>query len=163
MPKISEPLDHDTWWEFEASIEYHDFGRMGYTVVYLPEKLKAQLPFKQYPRLRVDAEIAEHPVDGAFQPGQGKTYLILSKTLLKSAGLSLGDTVEVSFKIADQDAVDVPDPLRLAFKKNKKAQAAWDALSAGKKRALAHRVNTAKRADTVEKRVIEVIESLLHE
>lgn len=148
-------------WEFTTQIEYHDFGRMGYTVVYLPEPLREKLPFDRYPRLRVDAVVAEHPIDGAFQPGQGKMYLIVSKALMKSAGISLGDTVEVSFRVADQDAVDTPNPLRRAFTTNSSAQQAWDSLTAGKKRALAHRINSAKTEATTNKRVKEVLSTLL--
>ena len=150
-------VDQIELYEFTGEIDYHDFGRMGYTVVYLPESLRKELPFDKYPRLRVDAEIAEHVIDGAFQPGQGKMYLILSKAFLKSAGLSLGDEVEVMFRIADQGLVDIPDALRAAFKKNRRAAKAWDALSAGKKRALVHRVRSAKRADTIARRVDEVL------
>ncbi|MEM9161646.1 MAG: YdeI/OmpD-associated family protein [Cyanobacteria bacterium P01_F01_bin.4] len=153
----------DQLWEFEAQIEYHDFGRMGYTVVYLPESLRAELPFDQYPRLRVDAEVAEYPIDGAFQPGQGKYYLILSKRLLKQAGLALGDTVNVNFRIADQDAVDVPDELRIALQSNQTAQDGWDALTPGKRRGLAHRVSSARTAATRKKRVAEVISTLLQD
>lgn len=159
---MSKPaLNREKLWEFEASIEYHDFGRMGYTVVYVPELLCKKLPLDAYPRLRINAEIAEWPVEGALQPGQGKTYLMLSKRWLKQAGLALGDTVEVAFRIADQDAVSLPDSLRHALNGNTKANKAWADLSAGKQRALAHLVSTAKRQDTIDKRITKVLDHLL--
>ena len=153
----------DELWEFEATIEYHDFGRIGYAVVYLPEDLQTKMPFDRYPRLRVDAEVAELPVDGAFQPGQGKYYLILSKRLLKQAGLVLGDSVNVNFRIADQDAVIVPDELEIALQSNPTAKTKWETLTPGKRRGLAHRVSSARTATTKEKRVAEVISTLLED
>ena len=151
----------DDLWEFEATVEYHDFGRMGYAVVYLPEDLRVKMPFDRYPRLRVDAEVAEFPVDRAFQPGQGKYYLILSKRLLKQAGLVLGDSVNVNFRIADQEAVTVPDTLEVALQGNPTAKTKWDTLTPGKRRGLAHRVSSARTAATKKKRVAEVISTLL--
>lgn len=155
--------DLPEFWEFEAPIEYHDFGRMGYTVVYLPEALRAQLPFDRYPRLRVNADILGYSIDGAFQPGHGKIYLILSKKLLREIGVELGDEVTVQFSVADQNAVDVPEALERALKKDKTASKAWQALSPGKRRAHAHTVRSAKTQPTIEKRVQAVLTSLKEE
>ena len=151
----------DELWEFETEVAYHDFGRMGYRVVYLPEHIREKLPFAQYPRLRVDAEVNEYPLEGAFVPGQGKHYLLLSKRFLKQATLSVGDRVSVNFKIADQDAVSVPDELSLALRHNQDAQTIWESLTPGKQRGLAYRVSSARTALTRSKRVIEVISTLL--
>lgn len=152
--------DPDKLWEFEAPIEYHDFGRMGYTVVYLPENMKAQLPFKQYPRLRVNADILGYPIDGAFQPGQGRTYLIVSSAALKEIGAQLGDVVYIQFTVADQDAVDVPDDLQASLKQDKVALKVWQRLSPGKQRAYCHSVHSAKTKTTIEKRIAAVLHSL---
>lgn len=150
----------DELWEFDAPVEYHDFGRMKYAVVYLPEAVRQQLPFDQYPRLRVDAEVNEQPIDGAFLPGQGKHYLILSKRLLKSAGLAPGAMAHVNFRLADQDAVTVPEELEMALAANPETQEAWDALTPGKQRGLAYRVASARTAPTRRKRVNEVLTTL---
>ena len=153
----------DVWeelWEFEGPVEYHDFGRMGYSVVYLPESIRQQLPFDQYPRLRVDAEVNEQPIDGALQPGQGKHYLLLSKRLLKAAGLALGDIASVNFRLADQDAVTIPEELQTALAGDPDIKAIWDDLTPGKQRGLAHRVASARTAPTRFKRVAEVLATL---
>lgn len=147
-------------WEFTASIEYHDFGRMGYTVVYLPEPWLNREPFASHPRLRVHAEVAEIPVDGAFQPGQGKRYLIVSKAVLKSASVQCGDEVNVMFRLADPEHVDVPEALRSALSRDATARAAFEVLTAGKQRALVHRVNDCKTLETQRKRVREVLDVL---
>ena len=148
--------------EFNASIEPHDFGRMAYTVVYAPAKIVRGVGLKHTPRLRIDGLVAGQPFHGAFQPaGDGRFYQILSKKFLKSSRLKLGDKVAVSFDIADQDAVEVPKPLEFALAANDQARKVWDTITPGKKRSFAYRVSSAKRAETIENRVEEVIEQLL--
>ena len=146
--------------EFVAPVEAHDFGRVAYTVVYLPEPLARRLPFERYPRLRVDAEIEGRAINAVFQPGGGRRYLILSKQLLSETGLALGRRARVSFAIADQERVDVPEALVAALAANAPLQRAWDALPAGERRGLAHRVGSARTAPTAAKRVEEVLAGL---
>ena len=153
----------DIIWEFETVIDYHDFGRLGYTVVYLPEEIKNQLPFKQYPRLRVNADILGYPIDGAFQPGHGKTYLIISKSIFKEIGVKLGDRVMVQFSVADQTSVTVSDDLQAALKQDKVAAKVWKSLTPGKQRAYCHTVSSAKTKPTIDKRIKAVILSLKEE
>jgi len=136
---------------------------MGYTVVYLPEKIKENLPSKQYPRLSVNADILGYPIDGAFQPGHGNIYLIVSKAILKEIGVKLGDRVTVQFTEADQNAVSVPMELEAELKQDKVASKVWDSLAPGKQRAFCHSVATAKTKPTIEKRVRTVVLSLKEE
>lgn len=145
---------------FEARVEAHDFGRFAYTVVYLPEAMRAALPFDRHPRLRVEGEIADHPFEGAWQPGQGRMFLMVPKAIQQEAGIGLGDEVEVRFRVADQDAVDVPVELRLGLAEDDAAEAAWRASTAGKRRGMAYHVASAKRATTRARRVAEVLEAL---
>jgi hypothetical protein len=171
MTKEAAPaaLDLETSWSFEADVVTHVIAAkkptptsrsLHYTVVWLPEKVAAELPLDVHPRLRVHAVVGEVPVDGAFQPSGGRWYLMLSKPLLKQAALRLGDRTEVRFSLADPDAVDVPDALQAALSGRKKAAKAFAALSAGKKRALCHHVASAKRAPTQQRRVDDVISVL---
>jgi len=101
-----------------------------------------------------------YPFDGAFQPGHGKTYLIVSKKVLKEIGVALGDLVTVQFTVADQDAVSVPDELQAKLEKDKVALKAWKSLTPGKQRALCHGVSSAKTKPTIEKRISAVISAL---
>ncbi|MEN0109993.1 MAG: YdeI/OmpD-associated family protein [Planctomycetota bacterium] len=152
--------------EFEATIEQLDAGgesspgRLFYSVVWLPERLNADLPLKQHPRLRVDAEVDGRPHHGAFMPVRGRWYLLLSKKTLAAIRRSDGDRVHVRFRVADQEAVDVPAELRHALEADALAQAAWEASTAGRRRGLAYRVASAKRAETRERRVEEVLDEL---
>lgn len=145
---------------FEAVIEAHDFGRFAYTVVYLPERMRSELPFDRHPRLRVEGEIAERPFEGAWQPGQGRMFLMIPKEIRSDADLALGDEIEVRFRIADQDAVDVPAKLRTAIAGNDAASEAWDAATPGKQRGMAYHVRSAKRDETRRRRAGEIVEAL---
>lgn len=146
---------------FKGPLEVYEMGSLGFQVVFLPQKVKKLLPFKKYPRLRIKGSVNGAPFEGAFQPaGSGKYYILVSKKLRKLADFALGDLVTVSFDIADQDAVEVPAELLEALDLDPFANKAWKALSAGRKRTYAHRVAGAKREETRESRVEEVIEIL---
>ena len=151
--------------EFEAVISEFGVGKsrkVWYRVVFMPEEFEDQLPFGQYPRLRVDGEIADIPIANAFIPtGDGRRYLIVSPAVMKGAGLAIGDTVTVRFRIADQDSVEVPVALANALEKNPSAADIWSAITPGKKRALAHHVGNAKTKPTIEKRVNEALKALV--
>lgn len=144
--------------QFEGRIVYHDVGseKYAYTVVFLPDELAAELPLKEYPRLRIAGEVQDHPIDASLTPVRGRWYILLSKKLLRAIGASIDDEVEVRFEIADQDAVEVPPALTAALKRNKRMRALWEKQTPGKQRGLAYRVASAKTAATQEKRIAEV-------
>jgi hypothetical protein len=138
----------------------HDVGTYRYTVVFLPDELARLLPLDRHPRLRISGEVGDLPFSGAWQPVRGRWYLMLSKPLLRDAGLRLGDAAEIRFRVEDQEAVEVPEALRQALAADPLAEAAWRALSAGRRRGLAHRVAAAKTPATAARRLAEVLEAL---
>ncbi len=147
--------------QFDAAVSVHDFGRMAYTVLYVPPEIVTALSLPENPRLRIEGYIADQPYKGAFQPaGNEKYYLILSKRFLKATRLKLGDTTTAWLKVADQDAVDVPPELEAVFQSNGTVAAVWNSLTAGKRRGFAYRVSSAKREQTRAARVEEVLEKL---
>ena len=148
-------------YEFTGRVAKHSFGPWGYTVVFLPPELAAQLPLDENPRLRVRGEMDEYPFYGAWQPTGGQWYLMINKSVLKQGGYALGDWINVRFNIDDQDAVDLPEALVEALKKDRKLKNVWDQLTPGKKRGLAYQVSTAKTAATIEKRIQKLKETLL--
>ncbi|MEM8962443.1 MAG: YdeI/OmpD-associated family protein [Acidobacteriota bacterium] len=140
-------------YQCSSTIELHSMGvnRRGelfYTVCFIPDSLRRELPLKQYPRLRIDGEIHGIPIEAALQPAKGRWYVLISQAFMKEHELSLGDEVEIWFNIADQDFVDVPDELREAIDKSETAQEKWASLTAGKKRGYAAQVAAAKRQST---------------
>lgn len=145
---------------FETEIVHHDLGTYRYTVVWLDDDIAAELPFGDQPRLRITGELADTPMEGAWQPSRGRWYLMLGKPLLKAAGKGVGDWVEVRFRVEDADALDMPEALVRALDANPTAQAAFALQTIGKQRALCHRIASAKGATTVAKRVGEVLDAL---
>lgn len=150
--------------EFEGIIERHGLGRerkVWYHVVFLPPHIAAELPFDQHPQLRIEGEIADIPVKSAFIPaGDGRHYVIVSPETLKDAGIGLGQRVDMRFRVADQSAVEMPDDLRRALALDGEAAAAWDALTVGRRRGLAHHVASAKAPATRERRIAAVFAAI---
>ena len=148
---------------FEAEIVRHSMGtnargELHYTVVFLPADVTAALPGGG--PLRAAGEIAEMPIEGALMPTGGRRYLMVPRPLMRGRGLEVGDAVEVRLSLADPDAVDVPSELRVAIHAEEAIASGWDALTPGRKRGLAHRVVSAKRAETRAKRVAEIVTAL---
>jgi hypothetical protein len=166
--------------QFTTPVDMYDFGKYFYTVVYLPQDIADTLPLQQYPRLRVDAEIDGHPVQGALIPdtlGSPQTkhllarpsaerrriwYLMVSKKILTRVAKSLGDEVHVQFSIADQNSVEVPGALQDMLEENPRLQEIWQKLTPGKQRGFAHTVRSAKTEKTRLKR-LEALEIMLLE
>lgn len=151
------------WYDhrFEGVVEQHVVGRsrpIRYTVLFLPDALASGLPFDRHPQLRIEGEVNDVPVSGAFvSAGDGRYYLMLSPELLRNAGLAVGMPIEMRFRIADQEAIDVPDDLRSALAGHEAAAAAWAELTTGRRRALAHHVATAKGAATRARRIAALL------
>jgi hypothetical protein len=141
---------------FETVVSRHPVGRYHYTVVYLPAPLAARLPFHDSARLRIEADVSGIPVKGAWQPAQGRWYLMLPKAGLKAAGVAVGSTVEVSFRLAPPDEVDLPAEIASMLAAEAAVRTAWQALSAGTQRGLAHWVASARKAETRQARLAEI-------
>ncbi|MGJ3231657.1 MAG: YdeI/OmpD-associated family protein [Oceanicaulis sp.] len=147
--------------EFDAPVTVHDVGRYRYTVVFMPEDHKRALPADAPARLRVEAEVNDHPLSAAWQPaGDGRRYLMLSKRLLKETELTPGDLATVRYRLADPDAVELPELLETALDRDAAARAGWETLSPGRRRGVAHMIATAKRAATKEARLAMILASL---
>ena len=147
--------------EFTGRVARHSFGEWGYTVVFLPAEVAAELPLGERPRLRVRGEMDEYPFARAWQPAGGTWYVMIPKDVMRRGGYGLGDWINVRFNIDDQEAVDVPEALGAALKEDEEFRAAWEGLTAGKRRAVAYRVESAKTAGTVAKRVAEAREVVM--
>ncbi|MEO1191041.1 MAG: YdeI/OmpD-associated family protein [Pseudomonadota bacterium] len=149
---------------FEDVIALQGVGKtkvLTYKVLFMPPQFERELPFDVYPRLRVEGEIAEVPVRGAWMPvGDGRRYFIVSPKVKKETGFDVGDLVEMRFRIDDQDHVDIPRSLQLALGRDDAVKAAWDALTAGKKRMFTFHVASAKTEPTEARRVAEAMEAI---
>ena len=145
---------------FRGPIVEHDFGRMVYRAVFIPETILSLLPMSQFPRLRIDAEIGGLLTNCGLMAAKRRRYILLSAAFMKQAGLQLGQEVEVCFRVADQNAVDVPEDLEHAIFRSRTHREAWELLSPGKRRSFVHRVASAVQPHTREQRILEVLESV---
>lgn len=93
---------------FEARIVRHAVGTYRYTVVDRDASLHDALPLDHHARLRIEADVSALPVNGAWQPAGSRWYLMLPKDGMKSVGLRIGSSVEVSFRVLTPDDVDIP-------------------------------------------------------
>jgi hypothetical protein len=148
------------YFSFKAQIENHNLGLYQYRVIFLSPKIVKQLPFEQYPRLRIEGEVSGEPFVGAWQPARGRWYLMLSKRLLKTIRAEVGDTVSVEFRLSGQDEVQVPVELLNAIRNVDVLWLRWQKLTAGAKRTLSYMVLNAKTVPTKLKRIEKVLEFL---
>lgn len=150
--------------EFSDRISLHGVGKsrvITYKVLFMPPRFETELPFKTYPRLRVEGEIADVPVRGAWMPvGDGRRYFIVSPAIKANTGLDVGDEVEMRFRVDDQDFVDVPKALEIAILADRQVAALWDTLTAGKKRMFTNHVASAKTSPTQQRRVDEAVQAI---
>ena len=144
---------------FEAPIVRHDVGTYRYTVVFLPEALRASLGVQG--RVRTSGELNDVPFTGAWQPVRGRWYLMLSRPLLSDAGARIGDIASLRFRLEPPDTVEVPEALQSALDADAEAATLWAALRPGQQRGLAHRVASAKQHTTVARRLAEVTRLLI--
>ncbi|HEX8387649.1 MAG TPA: YdeI/OmpD-associated family protein [Sphingomonas sp.] len=145
---------------FEGEVVHHDLGTMRYTAIFLPADLAAELPFDVNPRLRATGEVNDVAFAAAWQPSRGRWYMMLSKKLLREAGLSVGDMAEVRFRVEPADSVDEQPDIARALAADPALATAWDSLTPGRRRGWTHRVASATGAATRLKRVAELTAAL---
>jgi hypothetical protein len=146
--------------EFEAVLERHDVGKYSYTVVFLDAAVQARLAFDEQPKLRFEGEINDYPVKAAWQPVRGRHYAMLSKSFLKETGLAVGSRVEMRFRIADQDAIDLPFEIEDTLKRDPGFNTLWQAMTSGRRRAFCHFVGDAKSDDVRARRMATLLDAL---
>ena len=146
---------------FEGKICSYELNQFIASVVYLPSKLSKELPLQEYPRLRVRGMIDATAIELALQPtGKNRWFLLISQMLQKKLGKSVGSKVAVMFEIDDQDRVTIPDELQRALNADDVALERWEALTPGKKRGMAYRIESAKKEETKQRRILDILEEL---
>jgi hypothetical protein len=107
---------------------------------------------------RVVAEIRNERVRRAINRRKdGRAFLVLGQPLLRSLGLELGDTIEVSIRIDDEpDRVDMVEEFQAVLDTDEEAAEIFYAMTPGRQRSLELYVSTAKSSDTRIKRALEL-------
>ncbi len=162
----------------QTKIDIYDFGKYAYTCLYFLIDDIAAINATELQRPRVEALIEGLQVKGALIPdtigskqtahleeqgykkGQKIWYLILSKKYLSAIDRQIGDGVAVELRLGDQDEVELSETLQEFLANNPDINRVWQDLTPGKKRSLAHRVNSAKSQETIEKRLLELQDTI---
>lgn len=119
------------------------------------------LPFDQYPRLRVNAELNGRPHEGAWVPLAGIYRMMISKRVMTALDIALGDPVHVAFELADQDGLPPIPEIDAALEDMPDLREAWDAMPIGKRRSWAYRIAKLKSPDAKQRNVAKLIDLLV--
>ena len=132
----------------------------GGTLVPIPKQIAAKLGLKGMPKIQ--AVIAGTPYRGSLMPmGDGSYCLGVLKSIQEAAGVGYGDTITIELELdTTPRTVKLPADLARALARDKKATAAWEALSYTNKKEMARSLEEAKRQETRERRLAQALESL---
>lgn len=147
------------WLDFEGRIEPLEWGRATYTILRLPPEVAGAL-LAQNAR-RVEGEINDNPVNLALSraPLVEGLFLWTGQTLLDRLDVAPGEPLEIRLRPAPADEVAVPEDVAAALRTGD-ATAAWESLTAGRRRGLLHKVETARTAPTRAKRIAALLAEL---
>ena len=114
-------------------------------------------------QVKVKASFDGHAYRGVIaNMGTGCHIIGVRKDIRAAIKKSVGDFVDVTLeKDTEERIVDVPEDLKLALSKSKKADAFYNTLSFTNRKEYAVWVSSAKKVETREKRVVESIKKLL--
>ena len=132
----------------------------GGTLVPIPKEVAAKLGLKGFHKIQ--AVIAGTPYRGSLMPmGDGTYCLGVLKSIQEAAGVGQGDTITVELELDTAPrTVELPADLAKALVRDKKASAAWEALSYTSKKEMARSLEEARRQETRERRLTQALESL---
>lgn len=147
------------WIVFEGRIVPMEWGDSVYTVLPLPDDVREQLEVQG--AKRVDVELNDHPFNMALTkaPVIDQVFVYTGKRVLQEASVEPGDLIDVRIRMADPDAVHVPEDVALAIRQHE-VTAIWMGLSPGKQRGHLHMVTSAKRLETRAARILKLMAAL---
>lgn len=132
----------------------------GGTLVPIPKEVAKKLGLNGMPK--INAVIAGTPYRGSLMPmGDGTYCLGVLKSIQEVAGVGQGDTISIELELDTAPrTVELPADLAEALADDKKAAAAWEALSFTNKKEVALSLEGAKRPETRERRLAQALDRL---
>jgi hypothetical protein len=132
----------------------------GGTLVPVPKEVAAKLGLKGMPK--INAVIAGTPYRGSLMPmGDGTFCLGVLKSILDAADVGAGDSITIDLELDTAPrTVELPPDLAIEIARDKKAIAAWEAMSYTTKKEMARSLEEAKRPETRERRLAQALEAL---
>jgi len=135
-------------------------SRGGGTLVPIPPRVSAELGLKGMPKVK--ALIAGIAYRGSLMPmGDGTYCLGVLKSIQAQAGVGQGDSIAIELELdSEPRTVAPPQDLQKALARDRKAAAAWDALSYTNRKEIARSLEEAKKPETRERRLAAALERL---
>jgi hypothetical protein len=132
----------------------------GGTLVPVPREVADKLGLKGMPKIQ--AVIAGTPYRGSLMPmGDGTYCLGVLKSIQEKAGVGVGDTITVELGLdTTARTVEVPADLARGLARDRKAAAAWGALSYTNQKEIARSLEESKKPETRARRLAAALERL---
>ena len=132
----------------------------GGTMVPIPQGVAAKLALKGMPK--INAVIAGVPYRGSLMPmGDGTDCLGVLKAIQEKAGVKQGDAIPIDIELdSAARTVTIPADLARALATDRKAAAAWEALSYTNRKEIANGLEEAKKPETRARRLGAALEKL---
>jgi hypothetical protein len=114
-------------------------------------------------QVKVKATFDGHPYRGVMaNMGGGCHQIGVGKEIRKAIGKKVGDRIHVTIeKDVEERIVVVPADLQRVLSKNRKAKSIYEALSFTNRKEYALWISSAKKPETKEKRLSQIVERLL--
>jgi hypothetical protein len=147
-------------YRFTATIDKPDDGING-AFVSIP--FDVEKTFDTRGMVKVKAKFDGYPYRGILHNmGTGCHVILLRKDVRAAIGKEFGDVVNVEIvRDTEERIVDLPPDLEALLSKNKKARSFFDSLSFTNRKEYSVWISSAKRTETRDKRLSEVIPKLL--
>jgi Bacteriocin-protection, YdeI or OmpD-Associated/Domain of unknown function (DUF1905) len=144
---------------FKAVLKSTPRGRGGH-LVEVPRDVATKLRLQGFPKIQ--AVIEGTPYRGSLMPmGDGTYCLGVLKSILDAAGVGIGGSITVDLELDTAPrTVEMPADLAKTLARDKRATAAWEALSYTNKKEMARSLEEAKRPETRERRLALALQSL---
>ena len=126
----------------------------------VPPSVARQLGLKGMPK--VNARIAGIPYRGSLMPmGDGTYCLGVLKSIQAQAGVGQGDSIDIELELdSEPRTVALPPDLQKVLATDRKAAAAWGALSYTNRKEVARSLEEAKKPETRERRLASALARL---
>jgi len=126
----------------------------------VPPSVARRLGLKGMPKIK--AVIGGVPYRGSLMPtGDGTYCLGVLKAIQEKAGVKQGDAIAIELEVdIEPRTVEVPEDLRQALARDRRAAAAWDALSYTSRKEIAVSLEGAKKPETRARRLAAALSSL---
>lgn len=142
--------------EFPAPVLSYFEGGMTWHYIPLPDDIADELEDGSVRRVIVGMNGVEY--NRAIQRNRrGERYFITSRSMLREVGAVRGDVVIVAIRPdPEPDNPALPDELAEALNQDPEAYERFHEMTPGKRRGLAHYVDSAKRPETRTKRAVDL-------